>query len=256
MATSKTTNTYNRQNWEDADFPILCPTCLGDNPYIRMTKEKYGKEYRYYGVNDPVADKLMRRAAAMPVLEPPEDQSITTLYIGGLGDTLSEKQLRDHFYQYGEIRSVTMVARQQCAFIQYTQRSAAEAAAERTFNKLILGGRRLTIKWGRSQGRQAISAAETTREMLEPVPGLPKPLPPPENLGNNFFNLQATPPGMMPTMMIPPPPVAPQFIFPSQITAAAPTPIFPPGTAPIHYPSQDPSRMGASQGIGKPWPED
>lgn len=26
------------------DFPILCQTCLGDNPYIRMTKEKYGKE--------------------------------------------------------------------------------------------------------------------------------------------------------------------------------------------------------------------
>ncbi|KAK0089086.1 hypothetical protein PV326_004600 [Microctonus aethiopoides] len=365
MATSKTTNTYNRQNWEDADFPILCPTCLGDNPYIRMTKEKYGKECKicvrpftvfrwcpgarmrfkktevcqtcsrlknvcqtclldleyglpiqvrdaalkvkddlprsdvnkeYYVQNidkeigniDPTSpagavgksgaasDLLMKlartspyykrnrphicsfwvKAAAMPVLEPPEDKSITTLYIGGLGDVLTEKQLRDHFYQYGEIRSVTMVPRQQCAFIQYTQRSAAEAAAERTFNKLILGGRRLTIKWGRSQGRQTISAAEATREMLEPVPGLPKPLPPAESLGNNFFNLQATPPGMIPPMMIPPPPVAPQFMFPSQITAAAPTPIFPPGTAPIHYPSQDPSRMGASQGIGKPWPED
>ena len=44
MATSLGANTYNRQNWEDAEFPILCQTCLGDNPYIRMTKEKYGKE--------------------------------------------------------------------------------------------------------------------------------------------------------------------------------------------------------------------
>ena len=44
MATSLGANTYNRQNWEDADFPILCQTCLGDNPYIRMTKEKHGKE--------------------------------------------------------------------------------------------------------------------------------------------------------------------------------------------------------------------
>lgn len=227
---------------------------------------------RYYGVNDPVADKLMRRAAAMPKLEPPEDKSITTLYIGNLGDVITEKQLRDHFYQYGEIRTVTMVPRQQCAFIQYTLRDDAEDAAERTFNKIALGGRKLTIKWGRSQGRQAISAVETSREILEPVPGLPGALPPPpENIGNNFFNLQSVS-GMMPPMMaIPPPPVAPQFMFPSQIPSSAsstsavvaaaavgavPSQLFPPGTAPIHYPSQDPSRMGASQGIGKPWPED
>ena len=42
---SKSSNTYNRMNWEQADeFPILCQTCLGDNPYLRMTKEKFGKE--------------------------------------------------------------------------------------------------------------------------------------------------------------------------------------------------------------------
>jgi len=228
------------------------------SPYYKRNRADQNIKDRYYGVNDPVADKLMRRAAAMPKLDPPEDKAITTLYIGNLGDILTEKQLRDHFYQYGEIRSITMVPRQQCAFIQYTQRSAAEAAAERTFNKLILGGRRLTIKWGRSQGRQTVSATEVTREILEPVPGLPGALPPPpESMGNNFFNLQ-TSPGMMPPIMIPPPPVAPQFMFPPQITATATTttPIFPPGTTPIHYPSQDPSRMGASQGIGKPWPEE
>ncbi|KAI8839866.1 hypothetical protein BC829DRAFT_403583 [Chytridium lagenaria] len=33
-----------KQGWEDADFPILCETCLGDNPYLRMTKDKFGKE--------------------------------------------------------------------------------------------------------------------------------------------------------------------------------------------------------------------
>ncbi|VVD04248.1 unnamed protein product [Leptidea sinapis] len=302
MAMSKSTNTYNRQNWEDSDFPILCQTCLGDNPYIRMTKEKYGKECkiccrpftvfrwcpgarmrfkkteicqtcsklknvcqtclldleyglpiqvrdaalkvqddlprnevnkeyyiqnldsqmskfdptqpsnsalkskgtsdlllrlartapyykrnrphvcsfwvkgecrrgeecpyrhekptdpddpladqnikdRYYGVNDPVAEKLMRRAAAMPALPPPEDNTVTTLYIGNLPEIISEEELRGHFYQYGEIRQLTLVSRAQCAFVQYTTRSAAEHAAEKTFNRLVISGKRLSIKF-------------------------------------------------------------------------------------------------------------
>ena len=40
---------------------------------------------RYYGSNDPVADKLMNRAKAMPKLTPPEDTSVTTLFLGNLG---------------------------------------------------------------------------------------------------------------------------------------------------------------------------
>lgn len=58
----------------------------------------------YYGVNDPVAEKLMRRAAAMPALPPPEDKTISTLYIGNLSDGIQEETLRSHFYQFGEIR--------------------------------------------------------------------------------------------------------------------------------------------------------
>lgn len=49
---------------------------------------------RYYGINDPVADKLLKRASTMPRLDPPEDKSITTLYIGGLGDTVTDGDLK------------------------------------------------------------------------------------------------------------------------------------------------------------------
>lgn len=258
---------------------------------------------RYYGTNDPVADKLMRRADSMPKLEPPEDKSITTLYVGNLGEKLGEKELRDHFYQYGEIRAITVVSRQQCSFVQFTQRQAAEIAAERTFNKLILGGRRLTIKWGRSQGRQGGDSGEQGEgeEMLEPVPGLPGTLPPPPtDMRNNFFNLASSSASseadlmqpQMPGMLIPPPPMArpppgivpsgppplmrpppgagpppttpfyfPQIMRPPPgVRPSHPPPMFPPGTAPmfpnpappgtgtiIHYPSQDPSRMGTAQ---------
>ncbi|XP_054266257.1 pre-mRNA-splicing factor RBM22-like [Macrosteles quadrilineatus] len=388
MATSKSANTYNRQNWEDAEFPILCQTCLGDNPYIRMTKEKYGKECkicsrpftvfrwcpgarmrfkktevcqtcsrlknvcqtclldleyglpiqvrdtalrikddlprsevnkeyyiqnmdseltkadgtiaagsvgktqaasdmlmklarttpyykrnrphicsfwvkgecrrgeecpyrhekptdpddpladqnikdRYYGVNDPVAEKLMRRASAMPKLESPEDKSITTLYVGNLGDRIGEKDLRDHFYQYGEIRSITHVARQQCAFIQFTTRAAAELASERTFNKLILGGRRMNIKWGRSQGRQtSASVAQESIESLEPVPGLPGALPPPPtDLQDNFFNLAQS--EIIPHP--PPPPFLPPPMLPLPPLPRPPTGLRPPGPPPTPF---------------------
>lgn len=49
---------------------------------------------RDYGINDPVADKLLKRASTMPRLDPPEDKSITTLYIGGLGDNVTDGDLK------------------------------------------------------------------------------------------------------------------------------------------------------------------
>lgn len=217
---------------------------------------------RYYGVNDPVADKLMRRAASMPALMPPDDRTITTLYVGGLGDTVGEKELRDNFHQYGEIRNLNIIPRQQCAFIQFGSRQAAENAAEKTFNKLIINGRRLVIKWGRSQAGKEPAKAGEDGYQLEPVPGLPGPLPPPDDIQNNFFNLnQAVP--LMPPMGLPPlahpgmrPPPMPPGLRPPWL-ASMPRP--PPGMIPIgplptgaippmmpvHYPSQDPQRMGS-----------
>ena len=31
------------QKSDDGEFPILCETCLGDNPYVRMIRIPYGK---------------------------------------------------------------------------------------------------------------------------------------------------------------------------------------------------------------------
>ncbi len=33
-----------KQSWEDTEFPLVCETCLGDNPYVRMTKQPFGKK--------------------------------------------------------------------------------------------------------------------------------------------------------------------------------------------------------------------
>ncbi|XP_075262036.1 pre-mRNA-splicing factor RBM22-like [Convolutriloba macropyga] len=333
MAISKSANTYNRLNWEEADFPIICQTCLGDNPYMRMLKEKHGdackictrpftifrwcpgakmrykrteicqtccklknicqtclldleyglpvqvrdtaigakdevpksivnREYyiqntekmlgsstdanpalalmqgkasqpndmlmklarttpyyrrnlphicsfwvkgeckrgeecpyrhekptdpddplahqnikdRYFGRNDPVAKKLLNRASNLPKLEKPEDISITTLYMGNITDGIVESDIRDVCYQFGEIRSISIAPKQQCAFLQFTTRFAAEQAAEALFGKLIIKGQRVNVRWGKPQG--AASSKETIMGLhsvpnYEPVPGLP-----------------------------------------------------------------------------------
>ncbi|KAJ3227528.1 RNA binding motif protein 22 [Clydaea vesicula] len=38
-----------RQGWEESEFPILCETCLGDNPYVKMQKQNHGKECKTCG---------------------------------------------------------------------------------------------------------------------------------------------------------------------------------------------------------------
>ena len=61
MVTSLGSNTYNRQNWKAEDFPILCQVCFGENPYIQMTKEKYGKECKICASGAPGSSCISRR---------------------------------------------------------------------------------------------------------------------------------------------------------------------------------------------------
>lgn len=183
---------------------------------------------RYYGTSDPVADKLMRRVSEMPRPVPPEDKTITTVYVGMVGEKISEKDLRDHFYQFGELRSVTVVGKQNCAFVTYTNREAAELAIERSFQKLVIHGQKLSIRWGRSQAKrgQAFTGDGDERSRLPPVPGLPVGTP-------DFFSLTASASAGSAASL----PTIPSL--PAPVVAA------PPVTG-IHYPSQDPQRLGSS----------
>ncbi|CAJ0601078.1 unnamed protein product [Cylicocyclus nassatus] len=411
MSMSKSSYTqYNRRNWEDADFPILCQTCLGSNPYLRMMKDKFGKECkicerpftnfrwqpgkgarykstelcqtcakvknvcqtcmfdleyglpvqvrdaalqiadnipkqganrdfylqnveralantdgttpvgalanvpdssgaemlkrlartapyykrnaphicsfyvkgeckrgeecpyrhekpsdpddplstqnirdRYYGSNDPVAEKIMNRAKALPALEPPADTTITTLYVGNLGPAgqITQKDLNDYFYQFGDIRSLRLLDAKSCAFIQFTTREACEMAAERSFNKLFLKGRRLVIRWGQPQAQRSVE-----ERPINPVPSLPNPCPVPDDLAPSSKRPRVE------TLNIPLPPVPPSFPAPAKLVVP---PLRPPPTSTslstasgngdeassskasssIYYPSQDPQRLGA-----------
>lgn len=49
---------------------------------------------RYHGVNDPVAEKMLVAVKDMPSLRPPDDKSITSLYIGGIDEAFTDSDLR------------------------------------------------------------------------------------------------------------------------------------------------------------------
>lgn len=53
---------------------------------------------------------MLNRVDTMPKLAPPEDASITTLYVGGLTPVITEDDIRDQFYSYGELQSVKKVS--------------------------------------------------------------------------------------------------------------------------------------------------
>ncbi|XP_057513521.1 zinc finger CCCH domain-containing protein 49 [Actinidia eriantha] len=180
---------------------------------------------RYYGVNDPVAMKLLNKAGEMPSLEPPDDESIKTLYVGGLDARVTEQDLRDYFYAHGEIEAVRMVLQRACAFVTYTTREGAEKAAEELSNKLVVKGLRLKLMWGRPQA------------------------PKPETEGSDGARQQAA--------------VAHSGMLPRAVISQQQNQLQPPGTQdqppPMHYfnippppqqdrtfyPSMDPQRMGA-----------
>lgn len=110
---------------------------------------------RYYGVNDPVAEKMLGRAAEMQKLTPPEDTSISTLFVGGLAPEHSEADLRDVFYTHGELKSVKKLESKGVAFVTFATRQAAETAAEALSNRLLVKGQRCKLLWGRPQPGRA-----------------------------------------------------------------------------------------------------
>jgi len=399
MTLSLGNNRYNRQNWEDSDFPILCPTCLGDNPYIRMMKDKYGKECsicerpfttfrwcpgrgmrykkteicqtcakmknvcqtcvfdleyglpvavrdhalqlkddiptgdfnkehfhenltremalqgddlrgahsapnqflerlsagrrgpyykrnlphicsfwvkgecrrgeecpyrhekpsdpddplseqnivdRFYGTKDPVADKLLKRAETLPSIKPPEDKTITTLWIGGVTSEIKEDDLQQYFYQFGEIATINIVEKNSCAFVQFTKRESAENAATKCYGRLDLMGKKLNVRWGRPQQS---SFSRDDGPKCTPVPGLPAALPNPGQV------IQHDPAKRAKFGDAVKKPLANPIDLPHMANAAprAPSSFHGPdkgGEAlggPIHYPSQSRDRMGSGK---------
>jgi pre-mRNA-splicing factor RBM22/SLT11 len=80
---------------------------------------------------------------------PPSDPNVASLFVTGVEDDLPEHELRTHFAQYGQLRSLVCSHRAHCAYVNYVKRTDAESAAETLKGKVVIKGCPLRVTWGK-----------------------------------------------------------------------------------------------------------
>ncbi|PPQ98139.1 hypothetical protein CVT26_003183 [Gymnopilus dilepis] len=115
---------------------------------------------RYHGRNDPVAKKILSSHAENQGLKPPEDVTVTSLFLSSLSPASTELSIRTTVLQSlptvqpTQLKSVVHVEKTRCAFVNFKERSVAELAAQAWANGLEIDGERVSVKWGRSRPKQ------------------------------------------------------------------------------------------------------
>ncbi|KAL7411608.1 hypothetical protein BDY24DRAFT_407479 [Mrakia frigida] len=135
-------------------------------PPTDTTMAKQNIQDRYYGRNDPVANKILRDHAVEKGLVPPEDKSITTLLLLSLPTAILEPDLRTSLFKalpyiaQTDIKSVVLVEASHCAFINFHTRDKAERAASGLSAtggldvQGSVGGKKAKIVWGRARAKK------------------------------------------------------------------------------------------------------
>jgi pre-mRNA-splicing factor RBM22/SLT11 len=230
---------------------------------------KQNTKDRFYGTNDPVANKILgrqRRREEAAKKEDAEgyDKARATLYLRFEGDApypnLTEPDIRDQFYSFGEIASVRTQADKGQAFVEYTQPEAAELAIA-SMNRKTLLDRKIQVKWARAPKRgegDTPKRGEEESATDQHSATVVKPLPPPGGIST----AHVIPKGL--TSIKPPPHIAAIAAARRQNAAGASSGVNVPrpgggairrigadaakrvAAAPQkpYYPSADPSRLG------------
>jgi len=111
---------------------------------------------RYHGTKeDLLAEKYLDRAKKQAELTPPEDEGVTSLWVGGLTPQVTQADLRDKFYGYGEIGEVKMMTERRCALVTFLMRSSAEEAAKGLYRNLSVHNQQLKLWWAKSKAADA-----------------------------------------------------------------------------------------------------
>lgn len=64
---------------------------------------------RFKGINDPIAKKILSKVRETHAPQPPPDLNISTLFIGGVDESIEEEELRIQMEKYGKVKAIKMV---------------------------------------------------------------------------------------------------------------------------------------------------
>jgi pre-mRNA-splicing factor RBM22/SLT11 len=142
---------------------------------------------RFYGVNDPVAAGILARSRPANTgsgkgrprgpPEPPEDHSITSLFIGGLTPTVTEQIVRAVFGKHrAGLSNVRVLGDKGIAFVDFATREQAEAAIADKHGRIEVADAVLSINWakggGGGSGREMRGAPSCGGYVAGPGPAL------------------------------------------------------------------------------------
>lgn len=113
---------------------------------------------KYHGVNDPLAKKILDKSTAKVLYSAPADKSITTLYLTNVDAEITESDIREEMYAFGEITSLVILRRAKCAFLTFGDRKSAELAVEHYINNLEIKGHSLRVQWGKSKNEPRVKS--------------------------------------------------------------------------------------------------
>lgn len=233
---------------------------------------KQNTKDRFYGTNDPVAGKLFAKMKRREEEEAKNaqgegeqggdgyDKARATVYVRLQGDEpfpmLTEEDVRDNFYSFGEIVSVRAMPDKAQAFVEYTQPEAAELAIA-SMNRKKLHDRSMYVAWARMPKRgnapdrdQAGGATSSSSKPMAIRPAAPP------GAGKSKAKLPA---GLTKAVVRPPPEVAAIAAAQRKSAGASSLSAVPrPGGGVVrgsakrdarsdkpYYPSADPSRLGS-----------
>ena len=106
---------------------------------------------RFNGINDPIAKKIMEKIEekSKPP-EPPEDKNISTLFLGGITEEMTEDMVNEKMQPFGKIERMRLVPRQNCGFVCFHSREACEKAMNTLHEKLFLIDKKIKLLWAKN----------------------------------------------------------------------------------------------------------